>query len=131
MGTKLLPGKGAHLHLNGDTLRFVVNVMDELQAKLDSAGIDLLDESDEADDDFDAFNKMLDEVGADDVFEYLKTHLDSDASDNDWQYESDKFGDKLFVMIPWKDGAYRITVVNSRGGLKLDIREWYDPNSEK
>ena len=87
MAKKLLPGKGAHLHLNGDTLGFFTQALAEVY--------DLLTEDGTRD-----LNELLDNEGAESVFEELGAALTEDErgmEQRTWRFESDKFGDKLFT----------------------------------
>lgn len=107
MGTKLLPGKGGHFHLNGDTLLFFIDVLGELD---DFLGGQLL-------------NEELDAGKAKELFENLK-------GAEGWSYEKDKFGAKVYREMAWQEGTYRVTcVLNSKDELKLDIRNWYAPEA--
>lgn len=104
--SKLQPGKGGHFHLNADTLEFFTNVFTLLN---DELGEDL--------------NERLDNDEETEIFKELKAK-------GSWEFQKDKFGQKLYREFPWQDGAYRITVVlNNRGELKLDVREWFDPEA--
>jgi len=127
MASKLRPGKGAHLHLNGDTLKFLNGALDEISSTLEEVA-QALDEAAEHSvplDEWDAINTAIDEHSADVVFKALRKELEAHEA-HDWHFASDNFGKKLYCEMEWKRGTYRVTIVlTDNGGLKLDIREWY------
>jgi hypothetical protein len=119
MASKLRPGKGAHLHLSGDTLGFFTLALSEVYDVLCKEGTRDL-------------NEALDEMGAEALFKELKESvMDTEAeTPQHWHYVSDNFGKKLYTSMVWKSGEYRLTVVlTDNGDLKLDVREWYNPEA--
>lgn len=114
----LAPGKGGFFHLNGDTLGFFTMAMSELYDVLAQEGTRDV-------------NEALDNGDAVDLFKQAKAELVEDESGT-WSFEKDKFGQKVYKVLPWDTGAYRVTLVLTKDDeLKLDVRQWYDPNDER
>lgn len=102
----LAPGKGAHIVLNEAHLQF-----------LNVAINDVMDQ-------------YSDEVHDADPKAVINALLEKGVPTLAWLEEKDKFGHKAYTSIPYKKGALRVTVVlTSQDELRLDIREWYDPNA--
>jgi hypothetical protein len=107
-GSMLLPGKsGAHLVLNQAVLDFVEACLEELSLvytddKHDSNPAEVLD----------------------------ALEATSHPEGVIWEREKDNFGTKVLSRMPYKKGELRITLVlTKQNELRLDIREWYDPNA--
>jgi hypothetical protein len=115
-----MPGKGAFLHLNGDVLGFVTSAVGAIYDVLTQEGTRDL-------------NELLDNDQAENLFKQLKTELvddDEQAEELRWSFTKDSFGKKIHKGIEWQGSEYRVTVIlTSSDELKLDVRQWYDPNS--
>jgi hypothetical protein len=105
--SELKPGKGFHGTVTSEVLNFLADAINDVrEAYVDGGGTELVDEGE-------AF-KVLN----------LVTGFSSG-----WTSTKDKFGKKLYREIDWQGGSYRVTVVlNSHGELKIDIRQWYNPD---
>lgn len=107
MKRELAPGKGIFADMvEESTDFFTTRVTAAKQAYLDSGG-----------------DEYVDEEGSDKMFIRIKQKLTAQG----WQYKEDKFGKKVYDSLPWGDGEYRVTVALTRGVLKIDIRQWYQP----
>lgn len=72
------------------------------------------------------------EVWSDDLIDQKKTApiFNRLANVEGWEKTKDSFGDKVFKCIPWMTGQYQVTLVRMKNGnLKLDVRNWFDPNA--
>ena len=110
---QLRPGKGAHLPLNHEMLEFLMETITDLW---NAAG-------DGETEDFPTIDTLQDNEQG---MEYLQ---DLSNSATRWKKSKDNFGTKLHKALPWRSGEIRITVVLKDEKLKLDIREWYDPDA--
>jgi hypothetical protein len=96
----LYPGKGSHLVLNEEYLGWMRSALDEVT---------------------EAYSDDLHDSAPDEVIKVLNR-------DYEWESVNDKFGKKVYKKIDYKSGELRVTVVlTSKNELKLDIREWYEP----
>ena len=95
--------KGVHISLNEATSRFLESHLDELWKAL------------ALEDQGDGHTKN----------EQVMTNL---VEDYGWVSTSDSFGKKAHVALMWKgDTELRVTVVLRKNTLRIDIREWYEP----
>lgn len=110
----LAPGKGYFGDATMKTAEFLSTALEEIQLVM-SSEYTLGDEQASADDLIDAGSAK-----------YL---IDCLLSVEGWQKEVDKFGLKAYKELPWKDGAYRVTLaLTARGSLNIDVRNWYNPD---
>jgi hypothetical protein len=101
----MLPGKGVHLVLNEDVLGWVRDTLSEVATAYD-------------DEVHDADPKV--------VVQQLCAPMANGGAG--WESEKDSFGVKAIAKRPYKKGELRVTVVlTKQNELKLDIREWYEP----
>ena len=106
------PGKGGlHADLTGETLNWFHQT---LEAVWNAAG------------DEEQLNELIDSKKP---TQFLRN---VNGSDSGWTAEKDNFGVKLYKELLWATDArgvehkYRITlVVNNKGELKIDFRDWY------
>lgn len=102
----LQPGKGFFGIASEDTLAFLAEALREVTEAYEEGGGD---------------------AGHD---EEPKNILKALLSTDGWTAENDRFGKKAFKSIPVGEGAYRVTLVlTAKGELKIDIRNWFDPNA--
>lgn len=100
----LRPGKGLHSILNQSVLDFIESCLDDISQ---------------------VYNDDLhDEVPG----EIIKRLVAGEGLSQPWTLEKDKFGTKAFRSQPYKSGEHRVTVVlTGQQELRLDIREWFEP----
>ena len=104
----LAPGKGAHLVLNEMYQEFLARALEDIG---------------------NAYSDQAHDTDPKAVITLLTETLEGDNRNFDWTLETDNFGIKAYASTPYKEGELRVTVVHtSRGELKLDIREWWNPN---
>lgn len=111
----LRPGKGAFLPLTQEVIEFLHECIEDMW---NAAGVGT-----EEDPEFPSLDELID---AEDGLQYLK---DLRASATHWKPSEDNFGVKLHKALPWNDGEIRVTVVLKNDKLKIDVREWYDPEN--
>lgn len=116
---ELKPGKGAFLQLNQEVLEFLNECFTDMW---NAAG-----EGSEQGTEEQPCEPSIDELqDSGNGMQYLK---DIRSSATHWIPTQDKFGTKLHKALPWEDGEIRVTVVLKGNALKVDIRQWYDPES--
>lgn len=99
----MAPGKGAHMVLNQGVLDFIEASLEEL-------------------------SEFYTDGGHDEAPEVIQEQLLA-IEGSEWIEEKDNFGRKVYRTMPYKKGELRVTVVlTKQNELRLDIREWYDPN---
>jgi len=103
----MLPGKGVHLVMNNKILTWVNACLEDVANCYD----DTLHDSDPG--------QVLDNLLGLVQEEYLP-----------WVEEKDNFGRKAIRKMLYKKGELRVTVIlTKQNELRLDIREWYEPQS--
>jgi len=102
----VLPGKGVHLVLNQAVLDFINSSLDEIELVY-------------TDGDHDSNPGMT-----------IDALLESDMAT--WTEVNDNFGRKVYRSMAYKTGELRLTVIlTQQDELRMDIREWYDPNAAR
>jgi hypothetical protein len=109
--TEMMPRKGVQFALNDRALAWVQNALDEINevysdSEHDSAPREIL-------------LKLLELREGNPEAELML----------EWSTSSDKYGEKVFTSLPFKNGQYddelRVTLVLTKNGeLRLDIRMW-------
>ncbi|SRR6266496_2724339 len=102
----LVPGKGFHGDLTFDSIEFLHQTITDVWNAYGEDGDSLQNEDNEG--------------------EILKA---VQATSSGWTREKDNFGTKIWKEIEWQKGSYRVTVVLTKRGLKLDVRNWFDPEA--
>jgi hypothetical protein len=103
----MAPGKGVHAVLNQEVLDFVKACLEDIES---------------------CYSDEIHDSEPIDVINTLKG-WDRDE-DEKWSELKDNFGHKVFRIMPYKDQELRVTVVlTKQGELRLDIRQWYDPQA--
>jgi len=103
------PGKGVHIALNEQYRSFLADALNDIGQCYD-------------DDVHDADPKA--------VINALMTDDEDITLGLSWIEEKDNFGHKVYAMTPYKKGKLRVTVVlTKQNELRLDIREWFEPES--
>jgi len=103
MSSDLFPGKGTHLIINEEYLDWLG---DQLRV----------------------VRHHFDDEMADHTPEYMIGALREEG----WEYTKDKFGEKAYAKKPYREGELRVTVVlTKQNELRLDIREWFEPEGKK
>jgi len=106
---KLLPGKGAFLILNDGVLQF------QRTALMDIAQV---------------YTDDLHDTKPKTVITLLCAG--GDRFELKWEEVKDDFGHKAYASMPYKTGELRVTVVlTKQDELKLDVREWYNPDAAR
>ncbi len=103
----LQPGKGFMGDATEESIDFFFNAFDELRSVFQNLNA----------------NELIDNGKPS---ELLKAMRDQHG----WQTEKDGFGQKVFKLLEWGNGAYRVTLaLTSRGMLKVDVRSWFVPGA--
>jgi hypothetical protein len=112
---KLAPGKGLSQVLTEEVITFLKEAIDEIDRFY----------TDEAHDE--GPRAVLDQIMED------KRRIWPAGVDEEpcvWQREKDSYGDKVFVQMPFQEGALRVTLVlTKKDELRVDLRYWFDPST--
>jgi hypothetical protein len=103
----MFPGKGVHLVLNEEIHGFLQEALSDIA---------------------DCYTDEQHDSGPKQVLDSLLATDDGLG----WTKEKDAFGTKVFAARPYKKGELRVTVVlTKQDELRLDIREWFEPEEKK